>query len=89
VFAETENKLALNQGTLSFDRVEEIKLFQRKVFCNHITLTKINGRDSCPLSGEEIWRCKMVRAYLKERNNMLRVVYFPKGSPEFNAIEEC
>jgi transposase len=32
---------------------------------------------------------KMVRTYLTERNDVLRVVYFPKGSPEFNAVEEC
>jgi transposase len=32
----------------------------------------------------------MVREYIKQNKDVLKViVYFPKGSSEFNAIEEC
>lgn len=34
-------------------------------------------------------RSIMVKEYMKQNKEVLRVVYFPKGSPEFNAIEEC
>lgn len=34
-------------------------------------------------------RSIMVKEYLKQNNDILKVIYFPKGSPEFNAIEEC
>lgn len=35
-------------------------------------------------------RSSMVKEYMKQSSsNALRVIYFPKGSPEFNAIEEC
>jgi transposase len=26
---------------------------------------------------------------LKENKDSVRILYFPKGSPEFNAVEEC
>jgi transposase len=32
---------------------------------------------------------KKVQEYLKENNDSIRIIYFPKGSPEFNAVEEC
>ena len=31
----------------------------------------------------------MVRKHLEENKDILRVEWFPKGSPEFNAVEEC
>jgi len=34
-------------------------------------------------------RSTMVKEYMKQNNDILKVIYFPKGSPEFNAIEEC
>ena len=34
-------------------------------------------------------RSTMVKEYMKQNKGILKVVYFPKGSPEFNAIEEC
>lgn len=33
-------------------------------------------------------RSIMVKEYMKQNKRILKVVYFPKGSPEFNAIEE-
>jgi len=33
---------------------------------------------------------KKVKEYLKENNDYIRIIYLPKGSPEFNAVvEEC
>ena len=34
-------------------------------------------------------RSKKVREYLEENKDAIRTVYLPKGSPEFNAVEEC
>ncbi|MGB8034402.1 MAG: transposase [Nitrososphaeraceae archaeon] len=34
-------------------------------------------------------RSKRVKAYLERNNDVMTVVYLPKGSPEFNAMEEC
>lgn len=31
----------------------------------------------------------MVREYIKQSKDVLKVIYFPKGSSEFNAVEEC
>ena len=31
----------------------------------------------------------MVRKYIKQSKEVLKVIYFPKGSSEFNAVEEC
>jgi hypothetical protein len=31
----------------------------------------------------------MVKKFMKQNKGVLKVMYFPKGSPEFNAIEEC
>jgi len=35
------------------------------------------------------YRSIKVRKYLEEKKDIIRVEYLPKGSPEFNAIEEC
>jgi transposase len=35
------------------------------------------------------YRSKIVREYIEERKDVLKVIYFPKGSSEFNAVEEC
>lgn len=34
-------------------------------------------------------RSIMVREYIKQNKDVLKVIYFPKGSSEFNAVEEC
>lgn len=34
-------------------------------------------------------RSVMIKEYMKQNKDVLKVIYFPKGSPEFNAIEEC
>jgi transposase len=34
-------------------------------------------------------RSFMVKEYMRQSKRFLKVIYFPKGSPEFNAIEEC
>ena len=35
------------------------------------------------------YRSSIVRKHLEENKDILRVEWFPKGSPEFNAVEEC
>lgn len=35
------------------------------------------------------YRSIIVRKYLEENKDILRVNWFPRGSPEFNAVEEC
>ena len=34
-------------------------------------------------------RSIIVREYIEQSKDVLKVIYFPKGSSEFNAIEEC
>jgi transposase len=34
-------------------------------------------------------RSTIVKEFMKQNKGVLKVMYFPKGSPEFNAIEEC
>jgi transposase len=34
-------------------------------------------------------RSKRVKAYLERNNDVMKVEYLPKGSPEFSAVEEC
>src|SRR5690349_12743263 len=34
-------------------------------------------------------RSIMVRRYIKQSKDVMKVIYFPKGSSEFNAVEEC
>lgn len=34
-------------------------------------------------------RSIMVRKYIKQSKEVIKVIYFPKGSSEFNAVEEC
>lgn len=34
-------------------------------------------------------RSRVVQKYLKRNGDNLRIEYFPVGSPEFNAVEEC
>lgn len=34
-------------------------------------------------------RSIMIKEYMKQNKDVLKVIYFPKGSPEYNAIEEC
>lgn len=31
----------------------------------------------------------MIRKYLEENKDVIRVEYLPKGSPDYNAVEEC
>jgi transposase len=33
-------------------------------------------------------RSTMVKKYMKQNKGVLKVIYFPRASPEFNAIEE-
>lgn len=35
------------------------------------------------------YRSKIVREYIEKSKDVLKVIYFPKGSSEFNAVEEC
>ena len=35
------------------------------------------------------YRSIKVRKHLEENKDVIRVEYLPKGSPEFNAVEEC
>ena len=34
-------------------------------------------------------RSKVVQEYLQRNEDSMRIEYFPVGSPEFNAVEEC
>ena len=40
-------------------------------------------------SARQHHRSIIVREYMEQNKDVLKVIYFPKGSSEFNAIEEC
>ena len=40
-------------------------------------------------AGLQHYRSIKVRKHLEANTNVIRVEYLPKGSPEFNAVEEC
>jgi transposase len=41
------------------------------------------------LMAPKIHKSKKVQEYLKENKDSLRIVYLPKGSPQFNTVKEC
>jgi transposase len=38
---------------------------------------------------QHYYRSAKVKSYLSKNNVIIRIEYFPKGSPEFNPVEEC
>jgi transposase len=63
-----------NQNTF-LDYLKEIKKSLRKVIL-------VTDRAQQHLS-------KKLQEYLKENNDSIRIICLQKGSPEFNAVEEC
>ena len=81
-------------GTISMDGRQffrQYNAFNQYVFLKYLKqLEKKFGRlilfiDRAP----EHYRSIKVKKHLEEHHDAIRIEYFPKGSPEFNAIEEC
>lgn len=81
-------------GTISFDGRQlfrQYKTFDQYSFISYLKELKrkfhklILFLDRSP----QHYRFKRVKAYLERNNDVMIVEYFPKGSPEFNAVEEC
>ena len=81
-------------GTLTIDGKQlfrQYDTFNQHTFLEYLKEIQKNlGRVILFLDrGTPHYHSKNVRAYLEENKHVIRVVYFPKGSPEFNAVEEC
>ena len=68
-----------------------------KIFYNHINFSSLVylkelqrhfGKAVIITDRAPQHRSKMVRKFLRENKN-IRIMYFPKGSPYLNAVEEC
>jgi transposase len=50
---------------------------------------RLRGKVMLFIDGAPQHRAKKVRKYLEENKDYLSIFYLPKGSPQFNAVEEC
>jgi transposase len=81
-------------GTLCIDRRQffrQYESFNQYTFLDY--LIRIQNRFGKLIlfidRAHQHYRSKMVREYIKQGKDSLKVIYFPKGSSEFNAVEEC
>lgn len=66
-------------------------LFSQYTFLNYLEEIKKKLRGKVMLFTDRApqHRSKKVRKYLEENKDSLSIIYLPKGSPQFNAVEEC
>jgi transposase len=81
-------------GVLSIDGIQffrQYSTFNQDIFLQYLKkLQKKFGKLILFLDrAAQHYRSIKVRKYLEEKKDIIRVEYLPKGSPEFNAIEEC
>jgi DDE superfamily endonuclease len=84
-------------GTLTIDYNKQFfrqyHAFNEDVFLDYLKklLQKKTGKVILFIdrAAQQHYRSRKVRTYLEENKDVIRVTYFPKGSPELNAVEEC
>jgi transposase len=81
-------------GTLTIDCKQffrQYHAFNEDVFLDYLKkLQKKIGKAILFIDRATQHYCsRKVRTYLEENKDVIRVTYFPKGSPELNAVEEC
>jgi len=81
-------------GTLTLDRRQLFRqygLFNQDTFLDYLKQVKKRLGKKVVMFTDRArqHQSKKVREYLKENNDSIKIFYLPKGSPEFNAVEEC
>jgi transposase len=68
----------------------QYNVFNQDTFLDYLKLIKKRlGRVILFTDRAVQHRSKKVLEYLQENRDSLRIIYLPKGSPQFNAVEEC
>ena len=80
-------------GTLTLDRRQlfrQYDLFNQYTFLDYLKQVKKRlGKVVMFTDRAKQHQSKKVREYLKENKDSIKIFYLSKGSPEFNAVEEC
>ena len=80
-------------GILTIDRRQlfrQYDMFNQDTFLDYLKQVKKRlGKVVMFTDRARQHQSNKVKEYLKENKDSVRIFYFPKGSPEFNAVEEC
>jgi len=80
-------------GTLTVDKKQlfrQYNLFNQNTFLDYLKhIKKRLGKVVMFTDRARQHQSNKVKEYLKANRDSVRLLYFPKGSPEFNAVEEC
>jgi transposase len=82
-------------GTLTADKRQlfrQYNMFNQGTFLDYLKQVKKRlGKKVVMFTADRArqHQSNKVKEYLKENKDSVRILYFPKGSPEFNAVEEC
>jgi transposase len=80
-------------GMLTMDRRQlfrQYDMFNQDTFLDYLKqIKKRLGKVVMFTDRARQHQSNKVKEYLKENKDSVRILYFPKGSPEFNAVEEC
>ena len=80
-------------GMLTMDRRQlfrQYDMFNQYTFLDYLKQVKKRlGKVVMFTDRARQHQSKKVREYLKENKDSIKIFYLPKGSPEFNAVEEC
>jgi transposase len=80
-------------GTLTMNKRQlfrQYDLFNQYTFLDYLKqIKKLLGKVILFTDRARQHQSKKVQEYLKENSDSIKIFYLPKGSPEFNAVEEC
>src|SRR6478609_2978914 len=80
-------------GTLTVDKKQlfrQYNMFNPDTFLDYLKhIKKRLGKVVMFTDRARQHESNKVKEYLKDNNDFIRIIYLPKGSPEFNAVEEC
>ena len=81
-------------GTLSMEGKHQLfrqyDKFNQDTFLNYLKQVKKRiGKVILFTDRARPHQSNKIKEYLKKNKNSVRIFYLPKGSPEFNAVEEC
>jgi transposase len=80
-------------GTLTIDGKQlfrQYNVFNQDTFLDYLKqIRKMLGRVILFTDRARQHRSKKVQKYLEDNKDSLRIIHLSKGSPQFNAVEEC